>query len=191
MKVSELLVEALDAVNESKIPNDLRVVAFAKAMEVLASQRNPAAAAATPAAAIPGSTSPKGSPIEAISTRLGIDSERLREVFNVTEGGEIELVFPAGKIERKLSSGTKQIALLVAAARQATALDEWTSFANIRAWCEHYKRLDGANFATTVKQMEDIFSIRGAGQKREVRMTRPGWEKATELVNSIIGGGES
>ena len=197
MEVAELLVSALDAVNEAKIPEGLREIAFSKAIDVLAGQQigTSRAAAGAPAGAAAGGNAPvtgsKASQMEALSTRLNIDAETLRDVFHVRDDGEIELIFPAGKVDRKLTTGTKQIALLVAAARQASGLEDWTSLGNIRTWCEHYKRLDGPNFATSVKQMDDVFTFRGTGQKREVRMARPGWEKATELVKSIVGASEA
>lgn len=44
-----------------------------------------------------------------------------------------------------------------------------------------------ANFATTIKRMGHVFSFRGRARQLEVRLTRPGFEYAADLVRQLGG----
>lgn len=193
MKISEVLVSALKEVDEAGIKEEgLRVVAFGKVIDLLLgnvqasiSRPNPNSRGGSVAA-----STDEGAMLQAIANRLKLDVEAVAQVFSIDDG-ELQLVIGPGKLNPRKSGATKEIALLVAAGRQAAGIDdEWTSLGVIRKVCEDYRRLDSPNFAAAIKEMEDWFSFRGNGTNREVRMSRPAWEQARELIIRLIGGGE-
>jgi hypothetical protein len=121
--------------------------------------------------------------------RCSPERATVAEVFEVLDG-DLELIVPAGKIADRAASGTKEIALLIAGARQAAGVEDWTSLDVIREVCSDFKRLDSGNFAKTIKQMEDVFNVRRESERKMlVRMSRPGWEAFGTLVKRL--GGES
>jgi hypothetical protein len=76
----------------------------------------------------------------------------------------------------------------VAAARQVVGIEEWTSVSTIRKVVTDYGRLDGGNFAATIQQMADnVAVIRGKGQSRVVKITKPGLEATADLIKGIAG----
>jgi hypothetical protein len=120
---------------------------------------------------------------------LKLDVAIIEEVYYVQDG-EIKLALSTGKLESGKKAGTRQIALLLAAGRQAAGLEDHTSFDKIREVAEDYRRYDSPNFARTLSEMEDEFSFQGSSRNRSVRVSRPGWEAASRLVNAL-GGGDS
>lgn len=190
--VSQILVGATKDVEDAEVPDDLREIAFREAIRL-----REASAGLTTGGADEGTGSGGGGggggeatgegAIPQIASRFGVDAARVGEVFTERDG---EVLLAIGT--KALSSGkrpaTKEIALLVAGARQATGVEDWTSVDKIRGWCEEYGKYDGPNFAKTIADMDDLFQFTGKGQKREVRLRQPAWEAAGELTGRIRGG---
>jgi hypothetical protein len=192
MNVRDVLVRALEAVDEAQVPADLRSVAFEKAVDLLT------VGAADPIQPLEKvrrngvgnvQITTDASPLEKIAARLSLDVGVVQDVYDYDEGGA-RVIVSSKKLDRGFGPGTKQLALLVAAGRQATGDDEdWTSVDAIRKACEDYGKLDPSNFATHIKAMKNEFSFKlNSAQKREVKLTRPGWEAAGELVEKLAGG---
>ena len=93
-----------------------------------------------------------------------------------------------GKLDSSTATATKQIALLVAGARQLTGVEEWTDSKEIRRICSDYGRFDTTNFAKTIKVMDDAFSFRGKSQQLQVRLHQRGIDKLKQLITSVTGG---
>lgn len=190
------LISVLEDLEAASVPPELREAAFTRGLEaklggaMTAPPQPPTALTPVVGAKIRDSTEvdlPDASPYAAVAARLGVSVEDGTEVFSFGEAGA-ELVVGSGKLPSQAASAAKEIAVLVAAARQSNG-EEWTPFSAIRAVCEAYGRLDSTNFATTMKELEDVFSFRSPSrQKREVKLNRPGWERATALVNRLVGG---
>ena len=87
---------------------------------------------------------------------------------------------PARRLSAHKSQATKEIALLIAAGRQAVVPDERTSARVIRDAVDTYGKRDEANFAGTIAEMDDVFNITGNGQQRRVKVNLTGFEKAGE-----------
>ena len=192
MSVKAILVEALRAVEEAEIPAELRQVAFEKAIELAAgltlSRADAGGTALQPKAPTPPGERAAESeePLQRIASKLKLDREVVSHVYNVTPDGKLEIVVSPGRLPSKFGPAMRELALLVASGRQAGGFDtEWTSADEIRQVCEHFKRFDGANFATHLKQMEEVFLVRGTPRKREVKMTMPAWEAAKTLVQRL------
>ncbi len=114
-----------------------------------------------------------------------MSADAVGEIYSDNDQGDADLVVGVGKLDNSTASATKQVALLVAGARQITELEQWTESKHIRNVCLHYGRFDSANFAKTVKQMDDAFSFKGKGQQLEVRLHQRGIERLKQLITSL------
>jgi hypothetical protein len=186
MDVKALLQQTLDTLDDANVPDAIRPVAFAKVFDALSNQ----APASPNAQRDRGARSDDSTGLDRIAERLGLPLEVVDNAFVVDANG-VELVIPPGRFEARKAPATEQIALLVAASRQAIGLDEdgWTSVDHIREACENFKKHDPSNFATTLRDMDDVFTVRGSGRDRKVRMTAPAWQRARDLVLGLTGSG--
>lgn len=189
MQPSDVLAQAVKTVEDAGVPDDLRVVAFEKAIDLIAGtdplaiRRQDMAAASGDSAQGPSSSS---SVMEAIANRLKLDPSIVREVFDVEEGVPI-LIVQSSKLATAKRAATKEIALLMVAARQAAGIDDYTMLADIRPMAEHFAKYD-SNFSASINQMDDALSFKGKDKNRAVRLRQQGWEQATTLVSQLGGG---
>lgn len=188
-QVSDILVNALQDVEKAKVPEDLREVAFKEAIR-LREEGAPQSASGSAKPTQPHSTA-KGSSgdgaLAKIATRFGVESSQAAEVF-VERDGEVRLAVGTRALSAGKAPATKEIALLIAGARQACEVEEWTSVNVIRDWCKEYGRYDSANFGSAIASMEDLFQFSGKGQKREVKLRQPAWEEAGDIIRRMVGG---
>lgn len=182
--VAGLLREAVRAVEEAGVPDDLRAAAFEHAFNAMLGAD--AGCGGQPHVAEPdASAGPSGEPsLQTMAKRLGLDPEMVRDVYYV-DGDELGLSLAPSRFDPRKAAATKQIALLVAAGRQAGGWEEWTPVRIIRETVRDYGRFDQANFATTIKNIGHAFNLRGRAQQVEVRVTRPGLEQAAQLIREL------
>lgn len=181
-----LLQEALKAVEEAKVPNDLRPVAFGKAIDVLAGTgTEPPSVVRTPAGS--GGAGRGGDPLGRIAAKLEINPETVDATFHLDDEGQVQLGVPARRLDGRKSQATKQIALLLAAGRQAAGVEERTPVGIIRDAVTAYGKRDEANFAGTIAEMDNVFNITGKGQQRRVKVNHAGLEDAGELAKTLTG----
>jgi hypothetical protein len=136
------------------------------------------ATAATPAEA--------GAGLGRLASRLLVSEDALADVFAV-EGGNVMLHVGSARIATVKSRATREIALLVTAARQGADIDEsWTDVSHVRDALSQYNRYDISNFSRYLRETGDVFNFRGKPIQR-LRLTRPGWEAATQLVKTLTG----
>jgi len=188
-QVKTLMMEAVKAVQDANVPEDLRVTAFEKSFDALIGSEGKAGGGEERA----GSggqreleTGMNGPSLDGVTARLSLDPELVSEIYYV-DGDSLGLALASSKLDPRKAVGTQQIALLIAAGRQAGGWEEWTSIERIREVCRDYGRFDVANFASTIKRMGDIFSFRGRARQLELRLTRPGFEEAAELARELGG----
>jgi hypothetical protein len=187
--IIEILVSALNDVEESNVPDELREVAFAKAIDLRSRSitgidgHNTTFGNAAEENNVSG-----GNSLDRIAARLVMKRAEIEDVYHESDSGEIELIVGAGKLSATSSAATREIALLLTAGRQGSGKEEWTPIDAVRKACEDYRKLDGPNFSTTIRGMEDVFTFRGTTRKRELRVARPGWERAAQLVRELLGG---
>jgi hypothetical protein len=190
-EIKEMMKEVVKALDEADIPEDLRVTAFEKGFDALMGTP-PTTATTAPSVVqesgrqIDRAVPADGPSLEAIASRLGLDLELVGEIYYV-DGESLGLAVASSKFHPKKAAATQQIALLVAAGRQAGGWDEWTHASRIRDVARDYGRFDPANFATTIKRMGNVFSFRGRARSVEVRLTRPGYEQAANLMRELGG----
>lgn len=181
---ANLLRRAQKVVDDAKVSDDLRAAAFAKAFDSLAVDRLPVAAEPEPESR-PISQSPGGDIFDRISAKLQVDRDLVADIYYENDG-DLGISVPSSRLARSTTAGAKQLALLVAAGRQASGLDEqWTQSEQLREICQYFGKFDTGNFGKTLASMDDVFQLKGKGVSREVRVKQPGFEQAAELVRSL------
>jgi hypothetical protein len=196
-----ILRAAAAAVETADLPEDLRQAGFEKAVDLVAGRAAPAAhgaggsgsgagsAADTTGAGDTGTPAVEGEgPLPQIANKLGLSMEIVGDVFDV-EDGALKIVLPTSSLESGKKAATRQLALLIAVARQAAGLEEWTYAKDIREVTKEFNKFDVSNFAQTLNSMDEVFRFTGNGAaERRVKVTRQGYEQAAGLVRQLGGG---
>lgn len=190
MNIEAILKEAVSVVDGAEVPDQLRTIAFEQVLGALLMGGRARSTDSGEGEAGGGANEEKtdGGVIEQIAGTCGLDIERAKQVFAEDPEGGLELVIPVGRLESSKASATKQIALLVAGGRFAGGLGEWTNATKIRSVCERFGKFDTANFAATVRKMQDVFSFRGSRQRRQVRINLVGMEQMKVLLEELATG---
>lgn len=182
-KIDEILREAATAVEDSGVPEDLREVAFAKAVDLIsgASMKTEAGLLSEQRNSSCGDDI-----LEMISRKFEADIGLIEEAYEV-EDGVPQLTVARSKLASSKMAATKQVALLLAAARQAAGVEDWTEFDKIRESVEMYGKYNSPNFARTIAELEDEFSFSGKGQSKRVKVRRDGFKSAGSLIGQLLG----
>jgi hypothetical protein len=182
--VKSILSGAVKAVTDAKVPDDLKSVAFEKAVDLLAG-RIATGSVAAPETPIPvGTPAPiAGSQLDRLVARLGLPHEVVEGVFAEGRDGLHVNVRPE-RLSRSKSAGARELAMLVAAMHQAES-DEPTSVEEIRRVVEDYNRYDQPNFASSLAALKGPFLMSGSSRARTFKLTRPGWSEASKLVERL------
>lgn len=185
MQIEEILLTALRVVDDAELPDDLRAVAFSKVLERLMAEGRGEARSGLPALTTGQTTSQNGSALDRVASGLGVSTEAAGVVY-YEEDDDLGIGMAHAKLPKGKAAATRELALLVASGRQAGDFDAgWTKVSEIRKWCEEFGKFDSANFAATIRDMGDAFSFKGQGQQREVRVLRPGFERARQLIEEL------
>jgi hypothetical protein len=184
--VATVLRQAVAAVEASGVEPGLRSAAFERAIDLLTRDRSetPLDAPSGRADRAPAADGSPSDPLSLIAIKLGLEREVVEEVFAV-EGSDLTLTVSRGRLDARKAAGTKQIALLLAAARQSAAFEEWTEGALVRQVADDYGKYDGSNFAATLGEMGDFFAMTGSGQRAKLKVRRAGFDAARELIASL------
>ena len=207
-ELKERLKQAADAVQEAKVPEDLRVAAFEHALDALgvgAAAPPPAAATATLAARAQeqqqppnqgtgaqtrgASSQPTDGMVERIATALSLDRDLVGRIYD-EEDGQVRLIVKRTMLPEvsKKAASMRHVALLVVVGRQATGLDEYTPYDAIREECRELKVYDGSNFASEVGKLE--FRTKGGRNTKEARANRHHYDEVSDLIRRMTGEGE-
>jgi hypothetical protein len=125
-----------------------------------------------------------GGGLDQLAARLGLPVERLEHAFAMGENG-VEVVVPARRLDSRKTGATRQIAILLACARQGSGVEDWTATSLIRDACRDYGRLDSPNFSTALSTLDDVAVFKGSGSTRAMKLTRPGFDAARTLVEAM------
>jgi hypothetical protein len=184
--VEAILAGAVKAVADAKVPDDLRSMAFEKAVDLLAGRTAPAAVASVaPASAVPIALPAGGDVLGKLAARLDLSREVVEEVYAEGRDG-LQVNVKPERLARSKSAGTRELAMLVAAMDQADS-DDPTTADEIRRVVEEYNRYDSPNFASTLAGMKGPLLPAGSSRSRTFRLTRPGWSEASRLVARLAG----
>lgn len=179
-EVAKILREAYDAVKAAKLPTEVEGVALSKAVDLIAGVRQAQGEVKKEeVAADPGDLLGK------IGAKFRVNRELIEDTFEV-EDGSVNLTISRTKLEALKTKGTKQIALLLAAGRQAAGLEKATETKVIRTVAEEYGKLDPPNFASTLAEMTDSFIISGARADKTMKARRGTFEEAGRLITALL-----
>lgn len=185
----ELLQAAHKAVVDAGIPEPLQEVAFTKAFDLLAGNKP----ATTPDGG--GKVLDSGSVdntftgderFAKIAQKTGADVNKLPYVYDIDDEG-VSMLVKRSQLGNSDAAATRELALLVAAARQAGGFDTLTKIETIRERVEDMGVYDPKNFSTTVKGIPGV-TIKGTGNTRELKVTQAAFEEAGKLLNRLTGG---
>jgi hypothetical protein len=191
-QVADILTQAVKAVNDARVPDELKAAAFERAVDLLAQggagrvdapAGNQTAWQWPPPAGLPeGGTA---SLVDKLAARLRLSREVIEHVYT-QDGDQLAITVDTSRLARSKSAGAREVAILVAAAGQVRS-DEPTPVDDIRREAELNDRFDGPNFAATLSSMKGTFLIGGTPRSRTFRLTKPGWAAAGALVSRLAG----
>lgn len=191
-RMKQVVDEAFAAIAgiSSEHDSELRRIAFERVLDALlgdaASNGESGATAPTgPAPAIDDGFATEDQRTQAIAAYLRITPQEASDLFDV---GEVEprLQVNSQRLAVGKSPATKQITLLVAAARDALGLR--TGTADIRAAADDLRKYDKNNFTRTMQEIEEV-ALRGkpGSRNREIRLRLVGTEAARQLAQELVG----
>jgi hypothetical protein len=196
--VTELLRSAVKALDDAAVPEDLRETAFEKAFDALAGT----APAAPPRGGDGGDGSggdgggarrksgaaDSSAPIGKIAVAVGVDEEAASHVFDV-HGDDLVLTITRDQLDENRAAAVREIAILVAAGRQAAGLDEDRTHTNhVRHEAEQLGVISKNSFKAEMGKLGNVASTKPAGTGRELKITRHGNTEAGKIVQRITGG---
>ncbi len=186
MPVVDMLRAAVEAVDEAQVPEDLRPVAFGKAIDLLVASGDPDAGPRTLVGA--GGRTPLGGGIaqstrlQPIAEGLGVSGDRIEMIY--TEHGDaLQVVADPEEMGSSTKERTKSVALLLAVGRQLGRWDEGaTSDELVRAEVDRLGVYDPTNYAKHVRELAAWFNINGAGKKATYKLKHAGRQQAKDLA---------
>lgn len=191
--VKEILAAALAAVNDANVPNELRPLAFEKAVDLLAGI--PAPIPPSPPVASResglgdgdgGGAATEDERLATIARKTGVDVSKLPYVYDLDED-DVTILLKRSALGAGDAAATRELALLYTAARQAASYDAQTSMGLVRAQVENMGVYDPKNFTTHLKNIDGV-TIKGSGKARELKVSQHGFEEAGKLITRLTGG---
>jgi hypothetical protein len=187
-EVVAALKEAVAAVDEAGVPDDLRELAFKAALASVGMGQPLKDSGNRPSVDSPkilDAGNGDADSLSRVSNKLGLDKDLVSQVFDVDEDG-IHLTVRRGLLDDQQKVAQQEIAYLVVAARQAGGDEEWTPIGHV-ADVAHDRGVHDSNFARNVGTLDgEGLRFKGQRTKRELKMNQVGFEKASTIVNRII-----
>lgn len=187
MSVATTLRAAVAAVEEAQVPDDLRPIAFSKAVDLLAGNGpggapRLASAEGGPSGARRATAGAPSKGLEKIAVALGVPGNRIEMIY--TEHGEVlQVVADPDDLGNTTKERAKVVALLLAAGRQLGGWDEGsTSDEYVRAEVDRLGVYDSTNYSKHVKELAAWFNINGSGKKASYKLKHSGRQHIKELA---------
>jgi len=188
-KIVKALERAVAAVDQAKVPDDLRSDAFKLAWQEMSGQTEPPGTAGGLPNTSPPASAPaaEGAWAELAKRLTGVTVEQLQDIYELGEGGTFTPHLPTPALPRAKSDATRALALLIFAGRQYTD-QEWTPGDLVIEVCKNYKKFDQANNASIMAEGDSHWRIEGKGKSKKYKLIRPGWEEAARLITRVTEG---
>jgi hypothetical protein len=193
-QVADLLSRALAAVDSAQIPDDLKEIAFTHALALLGAGVGPASGAGakpgqtgtgnaipTPAVSTDGGALGGLGLLDKIAAGLGVELDKVKRLFAEKDGAP-QLIVKSSKLPKTKAAAAHDLALLMMAGRQLGGLDEYTEAEVLRDLVKRYGKFDQSNFAQQMKALDHYILTDGKGASAKRKLTHPGIEAATEMV---------
>lgn len=182
----EQLRTSEEIVDESNVKADLRAAAFTEVMRRLDGVANDVTGtdSGSPRKLTPlvkvGSLSER---LAAVAQAFEVDADVINQLFAEEDERPI-LVVTSRRLTTSTRGAMKQIAILVACARQAGGWDTtWTSAATIRTEVERIG-LDSKNLGAVLDGL-DAFATQGSGASRQLRAHTESYKAAKEVLAEL------
>lgn len=190
MDAAAVLRDALQAMKDADVPQHLEAAALPAVIDLIRRQQAPSTSTAFVPYQPPAEdrVAPRGNLLDRLATRLSLPLDVIEGVYT-SDGSIVEISVHPNRLPRSRSTGTKALALLVTAMRQAGGDEEFSAVDEIRRVAQEYDRYDGPNFASAINEMRGTFLVKGTARQRQLKLTRPGWQQAADLVREL-GEGE-
>jgi hypothetical protein len=183
-EIRQTLQRATGIVEESKVPDDLRVVAFVKVWEALVGV--PTAGPVGSVRRQPSSASDQESDaLSKLANKVKVDLNHVQGAYEA-DNGTLKVIVAARKLPTKKSDATIELTLLACAGRQIIS-NAATPAVDVRQGGKAYSKFDSGNFATLVKQRDDLWIISGSGAKRALKLRNDAWEEVGAILRRLAG----
>jgi hypothetical protein len=186
----EALKAAVAALEDARVPEDLREVAFSRVLDnYLANEAGPSSASVPSGGTGAeggggGETADPSGKLQALAGKLDVGTDAVERVYDIDEDG-VHLNIPRSKLDRKKKLAQQEAARLVAAARQATGDEQWTPVEVIGEAADDLGVKD-TNFSKNISALNGVgLRIRGSAGKRELKMNQVGYEATAEIVRRL------
>lgn len=189
MAVADILRAAAEAVEQAKVPEDLRTIAFGKAVDLLSGVGD-APVPSTNTAALGGSAPSAGGAapsqrLQRIADALDVQGDRI-EIVYTEHGDALQLVADPADLGSSMKERAKNVALLLAGGRQLGGWDEGATLDEIvRGEVDRLGVYDSTNYSKHVKELSVWFNVNGSGKKATYKLKFTGRQQLKELVGRL------
>jgi hypothetical protein len=186
MEHADLLKKAVAVVERANVPEDLREIAFAKVLEMMA--RTDIGDGTSANASVAEETSDQSELLVRIASKIGIKPNLADRIFDHHEDA---LIF-SGNVTALGSTKAgivQNLALLMIAGRRWAGLDLGGSTADeiVRAEVDRHSLLDVTNYNKHIGALKPYVTITGSGKSASYKIKYDGLEKAKQLAHSLAG----
>lgn len=183
--IRTVLEEALQIVEESRVPDDLREVAFAKAVELLMAE----GASGLPSSSMIARDQQQSTPSDwmtKLESTTHKTQDELGNVFFFDGDGEPRLGVDPVRLGRNAADRSRKAMLLLAGARQIGDGEQATPSEVLREECKQLGVLDGPNFAKALNGMKNWFNITGSGKSKHLQIKPKGRDAFRQLLDELL-----
>ncbi|UZX02402.1 hypothetical protein F8G81_07065 [Arthrobacter sp. CDRTa11] len=193
MNIAELLKSAVVAVETAGVPDDLRALAFAKALELAVDLDShalplPANSVKLTPVSPPSTEVNSGGPLDKIGQQLKVPSEKVDRIFDEHEG-QLTFTGPIAKLGESRKEKVTNLTLLLLAGMKWTGLDGGNPVPDsiVRAHIDEAGLLDTSNYTKTTVALKPFVTVTGVGKNALYKIKYDGVVEAERLGRSLIG----
>ena len=183
--VETLLADAAALVDAADIPEDLRTVAFSKAVDLLA-ETSAIAPTSSPPSTPESSTTESSGWMVALKTATERNLVELEEVFFANDDGEPLVGANPTHLGSNAAKRSRNAMLLLVGARQIGNVERTTKSELLREECRRLGILDSPNFSVTLSNLKDWFNITGSRKSKVVLLKPRGREAFRDLLANLL-----